>query len=117
MSTHDDDIPPRLLVCFECHRDYLGHVGPRNRCQGCKALGSGPGECLRSDCGADLRWSEDERVAECPECLARYKLETLRTLALGELVKRVIAETKTGSAAEVGAFLLREGRASLRRVV
>lgn len=122
--THDYDMdsdelrfakPEYRTNCPDCGREHYTDAG--HHCEGCRALGSQPGACLVDGCSGKLAWSRsDPRVAECQECDELFSLETLRTLALGELVKRVIAETKTGSAAEVGAFLLREGRASLRRV-
>ncbi len=107
--------PEYRTNCTECGREHWTDAG--HECEGCRALNSRPGTCLQEGCSGKLAWAyKAPRVAECQECDARFTVETLRTLALGELVKRVIAETKTGSAAEVGAFLLREGRASLRRV-
>lgn len=105
--------PERRTNCPECDREHYTDAG--DTCSDCAALGGAPGKCLLDGCGGSLRWT-DPRIAECRDCDARYTVETLRTLALGELIKRVIAETKTGSQAEVGALLLREARASLRRV-
>lgn len=108
--------PERRESCTECGREHFTDE-PGHDCEGCRALGSRPGACLVAGCTGKLEWAhKDPRVAECQECDERFTVETLRTLALGELVKRVIAETKTGSATEVGAFLLRHGRASLRRL-
>lgn len=123
MSDYDMDCdelgrfaPERRESCLECGREFYTDASEDSACDGCRALGSRPGACLVDGCTGKLAWSHKPRVAECQECDELFSVETLRTLALGELIKRVIAETKSGSQSEVGALLLREARASLRRV-
>lgn len=108
--------PERPACCPDCDRSHMTDAAS-DSCEGCRALGSRPGTCPREDCTGRLAWAYSEpRVAECRGCDARFTVETLRTLELGKLICRVIAETKTGSQAEVGELLLREARASLRRL-
>lgn len=124
--THDYDMdcdelgrfePERRDNCVECGREFWTDASEDSACEGCRALGERPGKCLVDGCSGKLAWAyKAPRVAECQECDERFSVETLRTLSLGRLICRVIAETKTGSQAEVGALLLREARASLRRV-
>ena len=107
--------PERRTSCPDCGREHYTDSGAT--CEGCRALGSAPGSCPREDCEGKMRWAYKEpRVAECADCDARYKVETLRTLELGRLVERIVAESRTGSPEEVGRIILAQGRASLRRV-
>lgn len=108
----------RLQRCPECGREWYG---PENsdQCPECHEAGGGPLPCFQ--CGHPCRWVEKGAfyrgpVAECSSCDQQYPLETVRTHRLGKLVERLVAESRTGSAEEVGRMILAAGRSSLRRV-
>ena len=66
-----------------------------------------------------MRWRQDEEArtyAVCLGCDTIYPLATVRTYRLGQLVERIVAESRTGSPEEVGRIILAQGRASMRRV-
>ncbi len=105
--------------CASCGREWHGPAA--NECDDCRRAGGSPSRCFQ--CNGAMLWKSGgsyvgagATVAECGECDAQYPLERMRTFHLGQLVERIVAETVTGSAAEVGALILRAGRASLRRV-
>lgn len=116
------EIEPRaaLLDCSECRREFHGPAylvtTTDVQCEQCHAASGGPGACFQ--CGKPMGWSNDG-LAECNGkggCDAVYPLETVRTYRLGQLVERLVKESVSGSAEEVGRMILAAGRTSLRRV-
>lgn len=107
------EAPDRMNAgCTECGRDWYG---PRaDTCQDCRSAGGPPVACFQ--CGEMTRWVPSHE-AECTGCDATYPLAKVRTFRLGQLVERLVKESHTGSAAEVGRMLLgAAGRVGLRRV-
>lgn len=119
MQDLEDDYTPEPLCvgnagCISCGRDWSGPAA--DECPECHAASGGPGACFQ--CGQPMGWNRTG-IAECSGkggCDAQYPLETVRTYRLGELVERLVAESRTGSTEEVGRMILAAGRTSLRRV-
>lgn len=98
--------------CTECGREWRGPLS-EIECPDCHSAGGRPGTCFQ--CGGPMRWVVGHE-AECSGCDARYPLAAIRTYRLGQLVERLVAESRTGSAEEVGRMILAAGRPALRRV-